>query len=221
MASDFVQSNTLSNNHFLIIYLQIAIYFIFLLITSFFLYKEQIDKRSIGLKKLNTLPSKGMIMYLLLSFIIGYKIYSINMSLGEVNLLIIISMIIKMLFVGIVEEVLSRGLYYYLFAGKKILHFVVISSLIFSLLHIPANIDAVFPQLYLALINTFLLGVILSLILVVEESIYPCILFHTLFNIVTIFSQNKIDQFLISLFLYILNIMYLLYRVKLRGKKVI
>lgn len=207
LIAHFSEINTFEDKNAILIFLKITVYLVFLILIIRFIQKEKVDKTLLGLQLSNRNLSKGIIP---LIFILFYLI-----SLSNFNSIISIStiwVIIYMIPVAIVEEIVFRSFFKYVFNGRSLFSYVLLSSLIFSIFHISFSVD--FANSLFVVMNTFLLGIIFALLLIDKGSIYPSILFHALYNIISSFSILVSEQLIFLFLLYLLNIGYLLYRIK-------
>ena len=156
--------------------------------------------------------------YLLIPEMIEYQALALSLKNTNVYLvsnnyfIFLISVIIIQISVSITEESISRGLiakrgseYFFIMSA------VMISSIFWGLQHFAYFLDPVsrlYPSWYpfIWFLQAFIIGIILSLLVVRKKWIFPAIIAHTLNNIVTAHAiwsfLQGIDFTLVALYLY-------------------
>ena len=126
--------------------------------------------------------------------------------------------------VAINEELLYRLiLISNLEKGRKIRK-IIISSLIFAVVHLTVFVSSFNPFDLIVPCYTFFLGIILGTSYLLTDSIIPCILIHFFFNLFnnTIFKvsiNNIVNYFIVSVLVGIISLLYLLFVVFLKHKE--
>lgn len=100
---------------------------------------------------------------------------------------------VTMLFVGFIEEVLFRGFLFRGMAKTNLTAAVIVSSLTFGIGHIVNLLNgySIFDSVT-QIIYAVSVGFMLAVILIRSGSLIPCIVFHSLNNILTGFASGKI-----------------------------
>lgn len=100
---------------------------------------------------------------------------------------------VTMLFVGFIEEVLFRGFLFRGMARTNLTAAVIVTSLTFGIGHIVNLLNgyAIFDSIT-QIIYAVVVGFMLAVILIRSGSLIPCIVFHSLNNILTGFASGKI-----------------------------
>lgn len=133
----------------------------------------------------------------------------------ELSLLQVIIIVIFSLFVGFTEESIFRGIIKERLQFKGPLFYIVFSSIFFGVLHM-ANAFSGTEMIHIVLqvINAFLIGIILALLLEITSNIIPLIAFHFIFDaLAQMTNPDIVDKEL--LLVSILNVLYLVYGIYL------
>mgnify|MGYP002625807738 CR=1 FL=1 len=108
---------------------------------------------------------------------------------GPAGLTILLA--IRMLLVGVIEELLFRGLLYRALERKSETAAIVISSVIFGLIHLINLSSGMLLPLALAQVAlTTALGFLFALILARGKSLVPCIAAHCFIDVTSVFSDQ-------------------------------
>jgi membrane protease YdiL (CAAX protease family) len=103
------------------------------------------------------------------------------------------------------EELVFRGV---ILAGllKKysVKKSIIISSLLFGIIHLNG----------IQFINAFFLGIFIGYIYVKTKSIYLCMYFHILFNIIGFIYIPKIHNLLVTILFAIIGLIFIIYGIK-------
>ena len=123
----------------------------------------------------------------------------------------IIFHILTMINVGFLEEMIFRGFLFKMMAKDNIQSAIIVSSITFGIGHIVNLLNgAELVQTLLQVCYAIAIGYMLVMIFYKSKSIIPCIIFHAVFNSLTIFatgSSNIID----SVILIAMCLVYTLY----------
>ena len=119
--------------------------------------------------------------------------------------------ILTMINIGFLEEMLFRGFLFKMMAKDNIQSAIIVSSITFGIGHIVNLLNgAELVQTLLQVCYAIAIGYMLVMIFYKSKSILPCIIFHAIFNSLTIFatgSSNIID----SVILIAMCLVYTLY----------
>ncbi|MBQ6135375.1 MAG: CPBP family intramembrane metalloprotease [Bacilli bacterium] len=119
--------------------------------------------------------------------------------------------ILTMINIGFLEEMLFRGFLFKMMAKDNIQSAIIVSSITFGIGHIVNLLNgAELVQTLLQVCYAIAIGYMLVMIFYKSKSIIPCIIFHAVFNSLTIFatgSSNIID----SVILIAMCLVYTLY----------
>ncbi|MGL6249274.1 MAG: lysostaphin resistance A-like protein, partial [Culicoidibacterales bacterium] len=161
--------------------LLVFVYFFFLIIIAIFIKKKKINTHAIGF----CIPRISRKMIGIYSILTMPLLYGLSL-LWEWYQYISPLYIIWMFLVGIVEEVLCRGLIKDVFIEQTNKFYILMSATIFSSLHIPTALASNPTEfsIFATVLTTFLIGIMLALVFTVSNSIYPAIIYHILHNIV-------------------------------------
>ncbi|CAH1223340.1 hypothetical protein PAECIP111891_05500 [Paenibacillus allorhizoplanae] len=163
-----------------------------------------------GFKRLAGGDNKAALYYVPLCIIVFVQpvIGGLNfeLSLGKVVLIVLFSLV-----VGYTEESIFRGIIWERLKDKGSLFYILFSSIFFGILHMANALNGRdWLSILLQIINAFLIGLILALLIEMTARILPLIIFHFMFDAMaqltnTTITENKV--FVVS----VLNICYLLY----------
>ncbi|MNZ93182.1 CAAX amino terminal protease self- immunity [compost metagenome] len=119
------------------------------------------------------------------------------------------------LFVGYTEESVFRGIIKERLQMKGPVFYIVFSSIFFGILHMANAFNGEdILQTVSQVINAFLIGIILALLIELTQNIIPLIAFHFLYDALALMTNpDNVDKELLVLF--ILNILYLVYGIYL------
>ena len=167
-----------------------------------------------GFQKLEITKTKEVLYYipLLIIAVINPIIGGLDTELTGIEIIVII---IFAFLVGYTEESIFRGIFKEKLKSKSIAFFIIFSSTYFGILHMAnalsgKNLTAVILQV----INAFLVGLILSLLITLIHNIIPLIAFHFLYDTLAIMtSSNAVEKE--TLILTVLTTLYVLYGIYL------
>jgi len=163
-----------------------------------------------GFKKINLKSQKATLFYipLLIIAIVQPIMGGLNV---ELNVSKIVLIIVFSLFVGYTEEVVFRGIIRERLISKGPLFYIVFSSILFGVLHMAnalSGTDVV--EVLLQVLNAFLIGLILALLIEISDNIWPLIAFHFLFDALAQLTNPEIADRSLEV-VSILNIFYMAY----------
>ncbi|MGL6009645.1 MAG: CPBP family intramembrane glutamic endopeptidase [Culicoidibacterales bacterium] len=185
-------------------YVIIAIYLITIGVIFLLMRWNKVTRADVGLRKIQY-DRKNVISYVLM---FSMLMYGVSVLLGAYQY-ITGMYILMMVLVGIVEELLFRGLAQVVFQDLKRSQYIILSAVIFALAHVFVTTNT----LALTIFNAFLYGMQAALFLEITKSLYPLLIFHVLFNIVY-FVPLPNDQAFGLYLLQCIHIVYLIYRLK-------
>lgn len=180
------------------------------ILLTVYMIKKDATLASFGFRKASYQDYKSVLFYLPLLLIALvqplYGGFNSALSFGNILLIIIFSLI-----VGYTEEVLFRGIIRQQLIHKGPLFFIVFSSLFFGILHVANALSGKdITEVLLQILNAFLIGLILALLIERSNHIWPLITFHFLFNTLAQLSDPTINEHTVEI-VSILNVLYLLY----------
>ncbi|EBF5117154.1 CPBP family intramembrane metalloprotease [Listeria monocytogenes] len=182
----------------------------------FYIKRKDNTLKAFGFRKIKIETfSIVVVLFMLLVIAIQPLILGIDNSLSFSNIFLIT---LQMILVGLVEETFFRGVFYYYLKNKTAIVYILFSSIVFGVLHITSGINPDTTPILVVLQfgNTLLLNAVFSLIYLKIQSIYPVIIFHTLFDLLaSISNSGSLQQnifivdalsFIYSLFLFFYGI---------------
>ena len=123
----------------------------------------------------------------------------------------IIFHIITMLNVGFLEEIIMRGFLFKMMEKDNVKRAIIVSSITFGMGHIVNLLNgADFVPTLLQVCYAIAIGYMLVMVFYKSKSLIPCIIFHGIFNALSIFSTGK-STVISSIILIILCLGYTLY----------
>lgn len=151
-------------------------------------------------------------------------IISLNLWFGVADDLTVLSVIfpfITMLLVGIVEEIIFRGLLFRAMEKDNPKPAIIVSSITFGIGHIinllSSGLDNLLPNILQVLYATAA-GFMFVIIFYKGGSLLPCIITHSLFNAMSVFSSPRLSenniQIITAIILIIISIAYTLILLK-------
>lgn len=156
---------------------------------------------------------------------------SLNLWFGinkDLNFVSIIFPFITMLLVGIVEEIIFRGLLFRAMEKDSPKAAIIVSSITFGIGHIinllSMGLDGLLPNILQVLYATAA-GFMFVIIFYKGGSLLPCIITHSLFNAMSVFSSPVIEttkiQIISAIILIIIHTVYTLILLKTLKNKVV
>ncbi|WMT42879.1 CPBP family intramembrane glutamic endopeptidase [Paenibacillus sp. D2_2] len=189
-------------------------FFVMAVIITIYMKKRDASLGIFGFTRTNLHKAKAVLYYLPLLVIVVVQpiIGGFNTSLSVTDIVLIL---LFSLLVGYTEESIFRGIIRERLRPKGSVFFIVFSALFFGILHMANAFNGSgFLHIFLQVLNALLIGFILALIIEIEHSIIPLILFHFLFDaLAQLTSSSIIDKEVLAV--SILNILYLLYGIYL------
>ena len=126
----------------------------------------------------------------------------------------IIFYILTMLLVGFLEEIIFRGFLYKMMAKDNIKSAEIVTSITFGIGHIINLLNgAEFIPTLLQICYAISIGYLFVTILRVCDSLWPCIITHSIVNALSIFNNNDsfVSAYIAPAFLIIIPILYTIY----------
>lgn len=162
--------------------------------------------------KLNSFPKLKQFLY----FIPLLLLMSVNLWSGiNINnsILEIIFFIISMICVGFLEEIIFRGFLFQMMSKDNLHQAILVTSLTFGIGHILNLLNgAQFIPTIIQIIYAVSTGYMFAIILVKSNSLWPCIITHSVVNSLSIFSTtNTVTTYIAPIILTIIPILYAIY----------
>ena len=145
-----------------------------------------------GLRK-SKVPAGKMLFYLPLAILMSANLiygFKLNLSLAETALYIL-----TMLCVGFLEEVIFRGLLFKSMSENGVKSAIIVSSITFGMGHIINLFNGSGAELLpniLQVIYATAAGFMLVMIFHKTGSLIPCIVFHGIFNALSVFADESV-----------------------------
>ena len=162
--------------------------------------------------KLDKFPKLKQFLY----FIPLLLLMSVNLWTGiNINnsILEIIYFMISMICVGFLEEIIFRGLLFQMMSKDNIHQAIILTSLTFGIGHILNLLNgAYFIPTIIQIIYAVSTGYMFAIILVKGNSLWPCIITHSVVNSLSIFCiHNTVSTYIAPIILTIVPILYSIY----------
>lgn len=190
--------------------LTLPFFIIFSVIILMFLSKQKLFKEY-GLCK-TELPLKKLLYFIplvLLCFLNVISGFSITKTVPVITL-----EVLSMLFVGFLEEIIFRGFLFKAMAKDNLKTAVVVSSLTFGIGHIinlfnGAEIVSTLCQI----VGAVGFGFMCVIIFIKSKSLLPCIITHSVFNMLSVFTAetDMITDIIISVVMLVITVGYSLF----------
>lgn len=187
----------------------------FLITVFLFLYIKRKDlMEKYGLKRVEG-KSREYLYYVPLLLIASVNIWfgvRMNMSIFESTLYAL-----TMIFAGIIEEILFRGMLYKEMAENNKNRALIVSSLLFGVGHIVNLFNGSGAELVsnmCQVIYAVSVGFMFVMLFKKSGSILPCIVTHSLLNVLSTFNnEEKANKYIIpvSLFMVVVSVLYSIY----------
>jgi hypothetical protein len=130
---------------------------------------------------------------------------NVQLTAAEVLLFLVFTLL-----VGFTEETIFRGVIRDKLKFKGPVFYIVFSSVFFGILHTVNALNGKDPlSVVLQVINAFLIGLILALLIETTGNIIPLILFHFVYDALAFITKENPDKELTVVI--VLNVLYLLY----------
>ncbi len=187
--------------------LTLPFFIVFSAVVLLFLGKEKLFAEY-GLCK-SQLPAKKVLYFIplvllgLLNVITGFKI--------ESTVPVIILEVLSMLFVGFLEEIIFRGFLFKAMAKDNMKSAVVVSSLTFGIGHIVNLLNgAEIVSTLCQIVGAVGFGFMCVMIFIKSKSLLPCIITHSVFNMLSVFTPETEmkTNILVSLTMFIITVGY-------------
>lgn len=168
-----------------------------------------------GLCKSAASPSE-MLFYIPLLLLLTVNLwYGISFNLTHVETVLYI---LKMFFVGFLEEIIFRGFLFKSMAKNGIRSAIIVSSVTFGIGHIIRLFNGSGAELFeniLQVIYAVAVGFMFVMIFYKTGSLIPCILTHSIFNALSVFSDEAAltpqRRILTCIFIVAVSVLYSLY----------
>lgn len=162
--------------------------------------------------KLDKLPKLKQFLY----FIPLLLLMSVNLWTGiNINnsILEIICFMISMICVGFLEEIIFRGFLFQMMSKESLHQAIIVTSLTFGIGHILNLLNgAEFIPTIIQIIYAVSTGYMFAIILVKGNSLWPCIITHSVVNSLSIFCiHNTVSTYIAPIILTIVPILYSIY----------
>ncbi|KRE64689.1 CPBP family intramembrane glutamic endopeptidase [Paenibacillus sp. Soil750] len=185
-------------------------FFVMAIAITMYMLKKDSTMSIYGFKRLTGRDTKAALYYIPLGIIVLVQpvIGGLNseLSLGKVVLIVLFSLL-----VGYTEESIFRGIIWVKLREKGPLFYILFSSIFFGILHMANALNGRdWLSILLQIINAFLIGLILALLIEMTARILPLIIFHFMFDALAQLTNSTTtdnEVFVVA----VLNICYLLY----------
>ena len=162
--------------------------------------------------KLDKFPKLKQFLY----FIPLLLLMSVNLWTGiNINnsILEIICFMISMICVGFLEEIIFRGFLFQMMSKDSLHQAIIVTSLTFGIGHILNLLNgAEFIPTIIQIIYAVSTGYMFAIILVKGNSLWPCIITHSVVNSLSIFCiHNTVSTYIAPMILTIVPILYSIY----------
>ncbi len=169
-----------------------------------FLRKEKLFTEY-GLCKVK-LPAKNLLYYIPLVLLCLLNVIT-GMSITKTVPVIILE-VLSMLFVGFLEEIIFRGFLFKAMAKDNLKAAVVVSSLTFGIGHIINLLNgAEIVSTLCQIVGAVGFGFMCVMIFVKSESLLPCIITHSVFNMLSVFTAetDMITDIIVSVVIVVIT----------------
>lgn len=140
--------------------------------------KKSGDKEAIALKKSKVTNKKLVLYYLPLTILPIYNCITVEQQIIEFSFYLLI------LCVAIIEEIFFRGVLYQLLEKWSKCGYIILSSLLFAFFHLVNIYEGMeWQYVFFQMLSAFTAGICYASLVICEESIYSCIVFHFLTNV--------------------------------------
>lgn len=182
-------------------------FIIFSILIILFLGKEKLFKEY-GLCK-TELPLKKLLYFIPLVLLCILNVFS-GFGITK-SLPVILLKAISMLFVGFLEEIIFRGFLFRAMAKDNLKAAVVVSSLTFGIGHIINLLNGaeIIPTIC-QIIGAVGFGFMCVMIFIKSKSLLPCIITHSVFNMLSVFTDgtNMLTDIIISVVMLFITVGY-------------
>ncbi|WP_438351102.1 CPBP family intramembrane glutamic endopeptidase [Paenibacillus sp. FA6] len=189
---------------------QACAFLVMAVIVTLYMRKKDRSFAIFGFNKLDIRKEKVTLYYIPLLIIVLVQpimgVFNLELTVTEMILILIFSLL-----VGYTEESIFRGIIREKLQFKGPVFYIVFSSIFFGILHMANALNGSdFIHILLQIINAFLIGLILALLIETTNNIIPLILFHFMFDALAQMTSSVIVDKEV-LVVSILNIIYLVY----------
>ena len=189
---------------------QAAAFFLMAVFVTVYMIRKDRTLSAFGFGRIEWFREKRVLFYipLLLIALVQPAIGGLNPDLSLTDVLVIL---LFTFLVGYTEETVFRGVIREQLKGKGSTFYIVFSSIFFGLLHMANAFSGNdLTQVILQVVNAFLIGLILALLIETTGKILPLILFHFLYDALA-FMTGPGSESKELLVISVLNILYALY----------
>ena len=187
--------------------LTLMFFIIFSAFILHFLTKEKLLKKY-GLCKTAIHPKK-LLYFIPLMFLCALNIVT-GISITKTEPAIVIE-VLSMLFVGFLEEIIFRGFLFKAMAKNNLKSVVIVSSLTFGIGHIVNLINGaqIVPTLC-QIVGATGFGFMCVIIFIKSKSLLPCIITHSVFNMLSLFTSETemVTDIIISAAMLVVTVGY-------------
>lgn len=135
-----------------------------------------------GFRSLRTISVRQWMYYIPLLLVLGTLLFK---GFGELTLSNLVFFIFFTLLVAFVEETIYRGLIFTILLRKSVVTATAVSSVLFSITHIMNALSGQsLGDTLLQLVYALLVGVVLALLMSLNQNIWPLIFFHFVHNLI-------------------------------------
>ena len=187
--------------------LTLPFFIIFSAVILLFLRKEKLFTEY-GLCKVKVSAKKllyyiPLVLLCLLNVITGMKI--------QFSVPVIILEVLSMMFVGFLEEIIFRGFLFNAMAKDNIKAAVIVSSVTFGIGHIVNLLNgAEFVSTLCQIIGAVGFGFMCVMIFIKSKSLLPCIITHSVFNMLSVFTPETeiLTTIIVSVSMFVISVGY-------------
>ena len=184
--------------------------FIFSVIILCFLGKEKLFK-DYGLCK-SQLPIKKLLYFIPLMLLCALNVIS-GLKISSTMPVIVLECL-SMLFVGFLEEIIFRGFLFKAMAKDNLKAAVIVSSLTFGIGHIVNLVNgAEIVSTLCQIVGAVGFGFMCVMIFIKSNSLLPCIITHSVFNMLSVFTPetDMIADIIISTVMLVITVGYAIF----------
>jgi len=202
-------------NNMGILVAQGAAFLLMAIIITIYMKKTDHSLVSFGFQKLQFTETRKVLYYipLLIIALIHPMINGFDKTITATDIIIVV---IFAFLVGYTEECIFRGIIKERLQSKSKTFFIIFSSTFFGILHMANALSGKdLTSVILQVVNAFLVGLILALLITVVNNIIPLIAFHFLYDTLAIMTASNNFASKESLTLIVLTSLYILYGIYL------
>ena len=193
-----------------IMFAQACAFLVMAVVVTLYMKKRDPSLGIFGFRKLDMRQEKVVLYYIPLLVIAFIQPimggFNLELTAPQIVLILIFSLL-----VGYTEESIFRGIIREKLRSKGPIFYIVFSSIFFGILHMANGLNGSdLVHILLQVLNAFLIGFILALLIETTHNILPLIVFHFMFDaLAQLTSSTIVDQEV--LVVSVLNTLYLLY----------